>query len=145
MALTAKIDTTGWDALRARVFGLRRKNLGLGIFGNGELATIAATHEYGSDDGVIPERSYIRATLNGDREEFTRVIARLSGQLMAGTIDAERALGILGEFGVKMIKRRIRSNIPPPLKPATIARKGSSVALIDTGRLWNAITWRIVA
>ncbi len=39
----------------------------------------------------------------------------------------------------RAIKLKITSNIPPPLAPETIARKGSSVALIDTGLLRSQI------
>ena len=36
-----------------------------------------------------------------------------------------------------------QAGIAPPLKPATIARKGSSTPLINTGQLRSAITWRV--
>lgn len=39
----------------------------------------------------------------------------------------------------KMVEK-INSNIPPPLKPETIKRKGSSTALIDTGEMLGQIT-----
>lgn len=35
---------------------------------------------------------------------------------------------------------KVTSNIPPPLKPETIKRKGSSTALIDKGELLKQIT-----
>ena len=38
---------------------------------------------------------------------------------------------------------KIASNIPPALAPETIERKGSSVALIDTGQLRSSITWQV--
>ena len=38
----------------------------------------------------------------------------------------------------KMVQK-VESNIPPALKPATIERKGSSVALFDTGELYSQI------
>jgi phage gpG-like protein len=34
---------------------------------------------------------------------------------------------------------KVESNIPPALKPATIKRKGSSVALFDTGEMYSQI------
>lgn len=39
----------------------------------------------------------------------------------------------------KMVDK-ITSNIPPPLKPETIKKKGSSLALVDTGELLGQIT-----
>ena len=45
---------------------------------------------------------------------------------------------IASDLGMQMenkIRLKILSNVPPPLKPATVARKGSSVTLIDTGQM----------
>jgi hypothetical protein len=49
----------------------------------------------------------------------------------------------LGQQMVSDVNQTVRSGagVPPPLKPATIARKGSSRPLVDTGRLLSAITW----
>lgn len=35
--------------------------------------------------------------------------------------------------------RKVETNIPPPLQPETIRRKGSSVALYDTGEMFSQI------
>ena len=37
------------------------------------------------------------------------------------------------------IVRKVETNIPPPLSPETIQRKGSSVALYDTGEMFSQI------
>lgn len=37
------------------------------------------------------------------------------------------------------IVRKVETNIPPPLSPETILRKGSSVALYDTGEMFSQI------
>lgn len=37
------------------------------------------------------------------------------------------------------IVRKVETNIPPPLSPETIKRKGSSVALYDTGEMFSQI------
>ncbi len=43
----------------------------------------------------------------------------------------------------RKVVEKIDSNIPPPLKPATIKAKGSSIALIDTGELRREIMTQI--
>ena len=50
-----------------------------------------------------------------------------------------RALSVLGMALVGDVQQRIRNRIPPPNAPYTIARKGSDVPLIDTGRLRQSI------
>ena len=37
------------------------------------------------------------------------------------------------------IVQKVETNIPPALQPATIARKGSSIALFDTGEMYGQI------
>ncbi len=51
----------------------------------------------------------------------------------------QQALTKLGMVLERAMKLKITSNIPPPLKPETIRRKRSSVALIDTGQLRSQI------
>ncbi len=149
MATSAQIDTSVWDAIFKRVKGADNLKIGVGVFGDEELATIAATHEYGSEhwhatgEGV-PERSYIRSTLAEKKSQLDRVMKRVATGVMNGKFDVRTGLGIVGEWAVNAIKAKIRSNVPPPLKPATIAAKGSSKALIDTGRLLNSIEWKFV-
>ncbi|OPY54712.1 MAG: hypothetical protein A4E48_00291 [Methanosaeta sp. PtaU1.Bin060] len=38
------------------------------------------------------------------------------------------------------IKQKIQSNVPPPNAPSTIARKGHSNTLIDTGEMLESVT-----
>lgn len=45
-----------------------------------------------------------------------------------------------GQYLEGKIVENIRSNMPPPNAPLTIALKGSSSTLIDTGEMMNAVT-----
>ncbi|MDF7681191.1 hypothetical protein PT300_11600 [Enterobacteriaceae bacterium ESL0689] len=49
----------------------------------------------------------------------------------------------MGEKLAGEVKRKIQSGIAPPLDPKTIARKGSSRPLIDTGNLLQSITYEV--
>ena len=69
---------------------------------------------------------------------------QVASAYFAGRVEALQAIGLLGEFVASAVKAKIRSNIPPKLKQATIDRKGSSIALIDTGRLINSIQSKLV-
>lgn len=42
-------------------------------------------------------------------------------------------------FFTNQIVRKVETNIPPPLSPVTIERKGSSMALYDTGEMFSQI------
>ena len=59
-------------------------------------------------------------------------------------LEVDAALGLLGTWAVAAIQAKIRTNIPPELKQATIDRKHSDLALVDTGQLLNSLTYEVV-
>lgn len=130
----------------------RRGDALIGVFGDlgSDLVLRASVHEFGAPSVGIPERSFLRATLDDKRTEIVRRAERAMDRVIADiTRDkpadaaATRELNLLALFVVKAVRERIRSNIPPPLAESTIAAKGSSIALIDTGRMIQAITHRV--
>lgn len=130
--------------MRARVGVLAAKG-GERAHGNGDatLVEIAAFHEFGTID--VPERSFIRRTFTTRTADLNAVIATIVRGVVAGSLDVKRGIGLLGAWGAAAVKNTITaSDIPPPLKPATIAAKGSTKPLVDTGQLLNSITWEIV-
>jgi hypothetical protein len=53
------------------------------------------------------------------------------------------AYGRIGMVAVGDVQRRIVQRIPPPNAPSTIAKKGSDVPLIDTGRLRQSVDYTV--
>lgn len=150
MAGAVKDVDKGYKALMKRVLGASNLVLTVGIqdekatephaqsgLTNAELGTI---HEFGAKN--VPERSFIRATVD-DKKQYVDVIRQLALLVVDGKANVPQALGILGEKVVSDIRTKIENKIPPPLDKKTIARKGSSTPLIDTGQLKNSITWRV--
>jgi hypothetical protein len=95
----------------------------------------------GAESGAIPERSFLRATVDEKHASITRLFVRVVRGAIDQKINLKRGLGLVGEKAVVWVKARIRKGIPPPLMPLTIARKGSSKPLIDTGQLLGSITY----
>ena len=139
---TVRIDTKAWDGLLQRVAEIGKRNVRVGLF-EGDVARIGAFHELGT--ATIPERSWLRSTFRERENELATVMARACAACLAGKVSVDRMLDLVGSWAANAVKAKIRSNIPPPLALATIRRKGSSTALIDTGRMLNAVTWKIVA
>lgn len=102
---------------------------------------IATIHEFGL--GNNPERSFIRATFDANQEQNLELIYRLAQLVLDGKLTRDEALNQLGLRFQAQVIDRINSNIPPPLSPATVKRKGSSLALVDTGQLKSSITYKI--
>lgn len=104
---------------------------------------LAMVHEYGSRNGHIPARSFIRSTCEAKRKEHLDLVRKLQWQIIIGCLNAKQALTQLGEVVSKDMVQAINDGIEPALKPETIKRKKSSKPLIDTGRLKGAITHEV--
>ena len=153
-----RIDKTVWEKLRAKAKELDRMYVKVGILaskggdaphGDSEMSLIdiAATHEFGSSDGRIPERKPIRRTFNeGDGpRRLADMCAKLAKKIITDNMDPVRALNLLGAWAAKEVKNTItESDIPPPLAESTIAAKGSTKPLVDTGLLLNSISYEVV-
>ena len=107
------------------------------------MVDLAMVHEYGSRDGHIPERSFIRSTCDAKKKDHIKLIGKLHSKLLAGHLSTKQALSIIGEVVAKDMVQTINQGIEPGLAAATIKRKGSSKPLIDTGRLKGCITHEV--
>jgi phage gpG-like protein len=102
---------------------------------------IASVHEFGA--GNVPQRSFIRSTVDKQERQVRDVQRRIGRGIVRGTLNEEKGLGLLGTFLVAEIQKSIQAGIPPELEAATSARKGSSTPLIDTGQLIQSIAWEV--
>lgn len=147
MPITATVEQNFkvWREISNRLTEADRMRVQVG-FRAGEVANIARHHEYGAPNANIPERSFIRSTFSIRRDDIIQVQAQITAALVAGKITSQRALEIMGAWLVAAIQSTIVMLGPfiwLPLKPATIARKGSSAPLIDTGQMRQSLTWWI--
>lgn len=108
-------------------------------------AQLATWHEFGTLDGHIPERSFIRSTINEHSDKYRALVRRVAAGILIGRFTERQALSLVGEQVASDIKSRIEAGIPPPNAESTVAQKGSSKPLIDTGQMRNAITYKIRA
>ena len=142
----------GARALLARLEAQRDARVRVGVLddvakrteaGEGPLSLleVATVHEFGAGD--IPQRSFIRATVDLREAEIHQLQRGLSVQILRGDVTQEVALERLGAKVAAMCQNRISQGIEPPNTPETIERKGSSKPLVDTGQLKAAITFRV--
>ena len=82
---------------------------------------------------VIPERSFLRSTWDKNLKKYERLLVRLSRQVVSLKLTPQQAIGRLGERVKSDVVNAINRGIPPPIKPATARRKGSTKPLIDLG------------
>jgi len=107
------------------------------------IADIATFNEFGAPGANIPERSFIRSTMDENRQALLKLNKELFFKLAEGRMTTKRALNILGLKIVTLIRKKITDLKDPPNKPATIAHKGSSNPLIDTGLMRASIRHRV--
>jgi hypothetical protein len=104
---------------------------------------LAMVHEYGSLNGHIPARSFVRSSCDFHEAKYIKLIKKLEDKFINNKLTLEQALTIMGEIVAKDMVQNINNGISPALKPQTIERKKSSKPLIDTGRLKGSITHEV--
>ena len=108
------------------------------------VAEIAAVHEFGSDDGKIPQRSFIRSTYDEQLQQNIKLVQALQKDVLLGKRSKQNALAYIGEVVSKQMVEKINSRTLTPLKSKTAKQKKSSTPLVDTGRLKGSISFEVV-
>lgn len=119
-------------ALRA----LKKKELVVG-FTDPEVAQYATFNEFGTAD--IPERPFFRESLRKNRTKYGKAL----GRALQRDLAADRALGLIGAEAAADLQESITTLRTPPNAPSTVAQKGSSNPLIDTGRMRQSVTFDV--
>lgn len=101
------------------------------------VALVAAIQEFGAPRAGIPPRPFFRGMIADKSPEWPGALGKL---LVANDYDAAKALGQAGDAIKGQLEEAIEVYVGPPLKPATIARKGSDKALVETGLLLKSVT-----
>lgn len=104
---------------------------------------VATIHEFGAPAANIPARSFLRATVDEQSSSIRADQHKLAIAVLSGKLDMRRALDQLGARVAAKIQQKIARGIEPALQPRTIARKGSSKPLVDTGQLRQSVTWEV--
>lgn len=114
---------------------------GTGAYEDGApIAVIAAVHEFGSADGNIPERSFLRVPLRQNTDLFKAMFRSQMAKVAKGELTMFQAMDQIGMKAAGVSKEAIEAGLSPGNSEATKQRKGSDTPLIDTGQLWQSIT-----
>lgn len=159
-ALSSSVIVVGWidgngtaekaysNLLKKMETGKDQKALGKPA----SLALIARTLNYGRLAGTtaegrsypeIPARPFMKFAMEIWEREFQKILGRLTPAYLRGIYSVNDVLKTLGERARNAVQKAIREGDYAPLSPRTIAAKGSSTPLIDTGRMVNSVTFEI--
>lgn len=107
------------------------------------LVEVAFLHEFGAPAARIPQRSFIRATVDKHAAEIRELQTSLAVRVLKGTMSVEQAAELLGAKLAAWCQNAISDGIPPGLKRPR--PQGGTKPLVDTGQLKSSITWQVVA
>lgn len=109
--------------------------------GDGEevdLLDVAMWNEMGTVNA--PSRPFMRKSFDDNKSEINRFIEEKKNDLISG-VSADQILKEIGLFQKDLIQETITSGSFVPNAPSTIAKKGSSKPLIDTGLMRRAVNY----
>lgn len=99
----------------------------------------ATRNEFGTTG--IPERPFFRNALTAHRDDYRRLLVHDGRRLLTGRMRIEAVMNRLGLSAVGHIQQSIVDLRTPPNSAQTIAAKGSSNPLIDTGEMRQSVTY----
>lgn len=166
MPVRWRTNTNNFPQMQATVEGLDGKKVSVGVLGGGENAWLASIHEYGcviqvtdkmraylhktglhlkktTTQIVIPERAFLRNGFDEGKQEVLDAIEHLIGDVVNGTLTADQFLELVGLQLKGKIQDYARDLNSPPNHPYTVANKGSSNPLVNTGDMIGSITYRV--
>ena len=111
------------------------------------LAKIATTNEYGDPSRKIPERPFMRLTFEENKEDFYAKLQKfIKNYSKNRMLDPNKFFKTLGLFMQTKIQKKTTQSSQWAVAnaPSTIAAKGSSKPLIDTGRMRASVTNDII-
>jgi len=100
---------------------------------------VGSVHEFGSPSRNIPERSYLRSTMQDNKRKYKKDLSKLGAKIATGALTSEKALSLLALKVEADVKGRLTELSNPALK----YREGNP--LIDTGHLRQSITHQVDA
>lgn len=140
----------GARALKERLRGVQRtRAITVGIHEDDGSATtddgltvaeVAEINEFGLG---VPERSFIRSFAEEQEAEHVETMRKLGTAIVKGKTTAIAGLEAVASVYRGKVQAKISAGIAPENAETTIAKKGSSTPLIDTGQLRSSIDARV--
>lgn len=110
----------GWSEFFKNVSKMDDARVRVGLLDDGEeypeggisVAEVGAINEFGTENGHIPSRSFIRSTFDDKRAELVALAEMLTQRILFGKSTVDDAMGLLGATLANAIKMTIRNSGP---------------------------------
>jgi len=93
---------------------------------------------------VIPERAFIRGGFDANANRFSQKAATLLKKVIVGNLNMKNFFELMGDYIVGELRRYLNNLSSPENSSATKSAKGRSNPLVDSGRLRDSITYKVV-
>jgi hypothetical protein len=93
--------------------------------------------------GPIPARPFITVAMFKGRGQIRANLRKIAKNVVTGKAMLPAQMEKLGIFGADLIKAQIGASMGPPNSAMTVALKGSSGTLIDSGRMRQSVTHEV--
>jgi hypothetical protein len=108
-------------------------------------------HEFGTNSAgkggttTIPERSWLRSTVDENRKKWQGLIVDLFFDAISGKTSVQKALSKLGVVIQEAVRGQILRGGKPliPNKPSTAKEKGRNQPLVDSKKLWRSVGYEV--
>lgn len=104
------------------------------------VAMIAAIQDFGAPAVGIPPRPFFRNMIARKSPEWPEAAGAL---LVANNYDVQKTFGQIGEAIAGQLRQSIVDTNSPALAESTVARKGFSKPLVDTGHMLNSVNYEV--
>lgn len=148
--MTVKIKDRGAKRVVAEIGKAHKHPVRVGVIGDDADeeyddtgVTVAMVGEWAEFGIGQPQRSWLRAWIDENKNEIRKVATVLQRNVIKGRMTERQANAALGEWAAAKIRDRIAKGIAPPNAESTIAKKGSSTPLINFGQFRSSITSQV--
>ena len=93
--------------------------------------------------GPIPARPFLLNAIRKNRSKYLSMLKSFGMKVLTGEMSLDAALSQLGIAAQGDVQQEITDLKDPPNSPVTIALKGSSNPLIDSGEMRAKVTWKV--
>ena len=146
--MEVKVIDHGFDKYKKAIEELNSKQIRVGMFARvgDKVLTKAIVNEFGTTKAgknnniVIPERSFIRSTYNKQYKKVAKRFDQIFMSISKGNYNIIPKLKLIGLEQETETKKTITDMKTPANAPSTIAKKGSSNPLIDTGEMRSKVS-----
>lgn len=155
MSATFRIIDKGWERILRQMRLMDKSFTKVGVQQDttredsevSDMVLVATWNEFGTKN--IPERSFIRETVDKKKKRIFGLKKRMYGDILDGKKSTRRALEIIGEYAQSQTQLTIKRKKNPPNALSTQRAKGRKLGrknvklidnpLIDTGQLIQSI------